>query len=232
MTSSSSSQAPPPPPHYHNIPKSKRGPRQPNYKKARIRRRRSRILAWTTPGSGSYVTGPWLAHLVPRHSKSLTSRPARGGPDLDPIQRLPRTAQGRSGTPGQNDRRYGNQRRASALRPSSTRTPRGPLSPEARSCAARGAAGWCRTGCTRVPVGMPRGVPRGYTPGHATVTLVHPRTAPPPPHRALRKNGPLGSMASRGAPLREHNGNTREYTGIHGILSNNGNTREYTEYTG
>ena len=176
---------------------------------------------------------PALPHLGSRHSKSLTSRPPLGGLDLDPIQRLVRIGLGPIRTPGRNDRRYGN--RPAALRPDPipTRSPRGPLSSEARSCAARGAGG-CgvhRSVYGMVVVGYPGHVPHPPHGGGG----VHDQGTPPPPCRTRTgvhptpgtprraRNGPLGSKASRGAPLQGIHGNTREHTGIPG------NTREHRE---
>ena len=125
--------------------------------------------------------------------------------------------------------------------PTPTRTLRGRLSPEARSCAACGAAlltvvpgtgcgtGWC-TPMVQYPT--PHGgvgyCTRGYPTTYPTPSPV-PRAAAR--HRTTRRNGPLGSTASQGARLtgipgntRGIHGNTREYRVIHGI---HGNTREY-----
>ena len=170
---------------------------------------------------------------------------------------MSRTALGGSGPPGQNDRRYGNPR--AALRPwvPSTRTPRGQLSPEARSCAARGAAGRAGGRCSMLRGGVGGGCTPGHVPhpprgggvhaqGVPHHTMPHmARCTPRPWHTAPRKNGPLGSRGLAGrAGYREYTGihgeytGIREYTGIHGITWNTreyGNTRntlEYTEYTG
>ena len=175
---------------------------------------------------------PALQHLVPRHSKSLTSRGPLGPLDLDPIQRLPQTALRPSGIPGQNDRRYGNAQ--AAWRPGlpATRTPRGPLSPEGRSGRAvrHGARlGPCQGGYGGgvPPWTCPRGMSRGV-PHHPTPPCHGPRRARAVPHP---QNGPLGSMASRGARSTGNTGNTGNtgYTGIQGIpgireYGNTGNT--------
>ena len=152
---------------------------------------------------------------------------------------------GRIRLPGQNDRRYRNPRAAWPSGPCSTRSPRGPLSPEARYGAARGAAaglsvygvGWYGGGVPpwTCPWGMSRGVP---PPVHPTPYTAEAVSSPARP----RRNGPLGSTASRGARCWENtgiHGNTREYTRIRGYTGIHGNTREYTgihgiirEYTG
>ena len=168
-----------------------------------------------------------LAHPYLKRSKSLTSSPPRAGFDLDPIQRLARMALRPSGQPGQNDRRYGNSRASMALRAIPTRYPRGPLSPEARSCAGRctrgvvypmvsTVAGWCTPGVYPWGTHHATVLPMGYTPS--------------PGYPAPRKNGPLGSMASRGAGLQGIHGNNREYTGITGNTGYTGNNREYRVY--
>ena len=106
------------------------------------------------------------------------------------------------------------------------------MSPEGHYGAARGAA----AGLSVYGGGVYGwGVPP--TPVHAEAGSI---TARP------RRNGPLGSMASRGAPykgiqgIHGNTGNTgiqgihgnTGYTGIQGIQGIHGNTWEYTEYTG
>ena len=108
----------------------------PSLHPGRIRRRRRRIRHGPDPSSFVGRIRPFPHHQL-RHPKSLTSQAALGRLDLDPIQRFARTRLGGFWLPGQIDRRYGNVRAAwrPALPP--TRTARGRLSPEARSCAAR-----------------------------------------------------------------------------------------------
>ena len=131
--------------------------------------------------------------------------------------------------------------------------PRGPRCPCGRHVVTVGCGtGWCTPwSCTPPPVGGWGTCPGRYpTPYHTPRAPHDVRTGPARP----RGNGPLGSMASRGAPwhgipgnTREHPGtrgyrvtpgNTgdtrehREHPGIHGIPGYTGNTREYTEYTG
>ena len=73
----------------------------------------------------------------------------------------------------------------------------------------------------------PQGGGGGVVVYHATCPL------PAPCHGV--QNGPLGSMASRGARAWGTHGNTREYTGIRVVHPVYGNTREHTgirEYRG
>ena len=124
----------------------------------------SRILLSSDPGTRRVHPHPPL-----KHSKSLTSRGPWVGFALDPIQRLPWIALGAIQVPGQIDRRYGNPRVACHPRVVPTRGFPGPLSPEARSCAARGAAGWCGTARSRPAAAGRRGVPQGYGGVHPLV---------------------------------------------------------------
>ena len=105
------------------------------------------------------------------------------------------------------------------------------MSPEARSCAPGHRvrrAERCRGGVLGVV--YPPGHAPGACPGGTPPPVHHPVTAQPASHGVpARKNGPLGSMASRGARGTGTHGNTREYTGIRGQTPY---TREYTEYTG
>ena len=160
--------------------KSKRGPRPPNYLEGQIRRRQEPDLAVYGQIRLLKSPDPVLPHHLLRHSKSLTSSPARAGLALDPIQRLLQTRQGRVWLPGQNDRRYGNARVALPPWLHATRTPRGPLSPEARYCAARGGGGGGVHRSMYGRVGTQGGVPP-WVPHHA---VQGPGYTPTPPPRA------------------------------------------------
>ena len=156
----------------------------------------------TTCRIRSFVADPALPHLQLNSSKSLTSRPAQAGLDLDPIQRLSQMAWRPSGLPGQNDRRYRNGRAAWRPGPHATRSPARPLSPEGRS----GSPG-VRVSVYPVVGGWVRGVPHHPTPP------THPRVHRSP-HPGLPE-WPSGLNGLAGRAVREYR-EYREHTGIPG----------------
>ena len=117
-------------------------------------------------------------------------------------------------------------------RPLSTRSPRGPLSPEARSCAARGGRGVVYgVVCHMYTPHPPQGGVGGCTVAYHPVPH-HPAT-PRLAGMGLWAHGPRGARGQReytGIPGNTRN--TREYPGIPGNTRNTRKTREYTEYTG
>ena len=190
----------------------------------------------STPDPAPTVAGSGYPHHQLRHSKSLTSRGPRALWALDPIQRLPWIPLEGIQVPGRNDRRYGNA--MAAWRPwlLPTRIPRGLLSPEARSCAARGGGGGGVHRSVYGRVVYPGGVPPGYPTMPVHGPGYTPTLAPRAPQEwASGLNGPRGARRMReytGIP--GIHGNTG-IPGIHGNTGNTrdpGNTREHREYTG
>ena len=158
-----------------------------------------------------------VAHPRSRHSKSLTSSPARAGLALDPIQRLPRTCWSRFWAPDQNDRRYGNALATWWPGLLATRIPARPLSPEARSCtpgAVRGGVMW-------------HGTPPPHPPGGVGWWCTLPQD--PSPSRSMAYRTGLWAQGPRGARVGGEYRDTREYTGIRGYTPY---VREHREYTG